>query len=77
MNYLKGLRMSKKMRFSDYPIGTKAHAIGGGYWIKTSMGWKWFTGATFPTPGGDVERYELPENSSNGTVADIVGKVCG
>jgi hypothetical protein len=54
--------MNKKMRLSDYPIGTKAHAIGGGYWIKTNRGWQWFTGATFPTPGGDVHRYELPEN---------------
>lgn len=35
------------------PLGTKAHAIGGGYWIKTSSGWKWFSGDTFPAPGGD------------------------
>ena len=39
--------------FSDYPIGTKAQALGGGYWIKNERGWKWCTGATFPTPGGD------------------------
>lgn len=39
--------------FADYPIGTKARACGGGYWIKNERGWKWCTGATFPRPGGD------------------------
>ena len=39
--------------FRDYPIGTKAQAQGGGYWIKNERGWKWCTGATFPAPGGD------------------------
>ena len=40
--------------WSEYPIGTKAHAIMGGYWLKTSKGWKWCSGDTFPTPGGDA-----------------------
>lgn len=40
--------------WSDYPIGTKAHAVMGGYWIKTEGGWKWNSGSTFPTPGGDA-----------------------
>lgn len=39
--------------FDAYPIGTKARAGGGGYWIKNERGWKWCTGATFPRPGGD------------------------
>ena len=40
--------------WSEYPIGTKAHAFMGGYWIKTESGWKWNSGSTFPTPGGDA-----------------------
>lgn len=48
------------MEWNKYPIGTKAYAIMGGYWERTSRGWKWCTGATFPTPGGDVSRIELP-----------------
>ena len=39
--------------WEEYPIGTKVYAIGGGYWEKTSRGWKWCTGSTFPTPGAD------------------------
>lgn len=39
--------------FAAHPIGTKAKAIGGGYWIKNERGWKWCTGSTFPCPGGD------------------------
>lgn len=39
------------------PIGTKAPAIGGGWWFKTARGWKWNgpngSGGTFPSPGGD------------------------
>lgn len=40
--------------WSEYPIGTKAHAYNGGYWIKTERGWKWCNGSTFPTPGADA-----------------------
>ena len=39
--------------FRDYPIGTKAQALGGGYWIKNERGWKWGIDDTFPAPGGD------------------------
>lgn len=39
--------------WNAYPIGTKAYAVMGGHWEKTGRGWKWCTGATFPTPGGD------------------------
>lgn len=50
-------------QYSDYPLGTKAHALGGGHWIKIERGWKWATsGCVFPTPGADAVRIELPEN---------------
>lgn len=43
--------------WSEYPVGTRAPAIGGGHWHKTLNGWKWNgpfgSGGTFPTPGGD------------------------
>lgn len=37
----------------DYPIGTKFKAITGGHWSRTSFGFKWFCGSTFPNVGGD------------------------
>lgn len=37
----------------DYPIGTKFRALNGGYWTRDSYGFKWYSGATFPIPGGD------------------------
>ena len=44
-----------RAKYRDYPLGTKAHAVGGG--------WKWATsGCVFPTPGGDVIRIELPDD---------------
>lgn len=46
--------IKKDRPWYDYPLGTKASAIGGGYWIRVGYGWKWCTGATFPTPGGDA-----------------------
>lgn len=60
----KAARMKIDKPWSEYPIGTKAHAVMGGYWIKTERGWKWCTGATFPTPGGDAIRVELPTSNS-------------
>lgn len=47
--------IQKDRDWADYPIGTKAKALMGGYWIKTDLGWKWYCGATFPTPGGDAD----------------------
>ena len=44
----------------EYPIGTIAHACMGGHWTKTINGWKWCSGATFPTPGGDTIAITLP-----------------
>ena len=50
--------------WKDYPIGTKAHAPMGGWWIKTERGWRWCTGSTFPTPGGDAVSVTLPGESA-------------
>jgi len=47
--------------WSEYPIGTKANAVMGGYWIKTERGWKWCTGSTFPRPGGDAVSVTLQD----------------
>lgn len=38
--------------WNQYPVGTKAHADNGGFWIRVSSGWKWGQGSIFPTPGG-------------------------
>lgn len=54
-------RLSQILPWKDYPIGTKAVAIGGGHWIKTEHGWKWGKhGSTFPTPGADAGWVILP-----------------
>ena len=46
--------IKKDRDWRDYPIGTKAKSIGGGYWEKIDRGWKWCTSyCAFPTPGGD------------------------
>jgi len=37
----------------DYPIGTKFKAMGGGYWVRNRLGFKWGNGSTFPNVGGD------------------------
>lgn len=66
--------------WSDYPLGTKAYAYNGGYWIRVSDGWKWNSGSTFPTPGGDacgrcvLLPEENGENAATDTVADKVSK---
>lgn len=52
--------------WADYPLGTKAHAVTGGWWCHVLTGWKWNgpggNGGTFPTPGGDAcgKCVELP-----------------
>lgn len=62
------INQSKRLTYhdkpwSEYPIGTKAHAFNGGFWIKVKTGWKWCTGSIFPTPGGDACGYciDLPK----------------
>jgi hypothetical protein len=44
---------TNKTTLENAPIGTKAPAIMGGYWIRVVNGWKWWNGNTFPRPGGD------------------------
>jgi hypothetical protein len=58
-------RLWKDRNWSEYPIGTKAHAYNGGHWTKMPNGWKWFCGDTFATPGGDAigACIELPNNA--------------
>jgi hypothetical protein len=55
------MKIEKTLPCKDYSIGTKVHAIGGGWWCKTKNGWKWGgpngSGGTFPLPGGDIARY--------------------
>lgn len=46
---------------NDYPIGTKYPSLNGGYWIKTgSNHFKWCTGSTFPSVGGDWNGKVIP-----------------
>ena len=61
------MKIKRDRPWSEYPIGTKAHAFMGGYWERVKNGWKWCTGATFPRPGGDAigECVELPDNQAN------------
>ena len=58
--------MAKEKRTKDwhkYPLGTKAYAVMGGYWIKKKCGWSWNNGqgGCFPTPGADAREIELPK----------------
>lgn len=42
------------LTLGNAPIGTKAMASGGGFWMRTAQGWRWNNVAsTFPRPGGD------------------------
>jgi len=54
------VKQPKDRPWKDYPIGTKAHALMGGWWTKTERGWQWGSGATFPTPGADATSVTLP-----------------
>ena len=54
--------IQKDRDWKDYPVGTKAKAVTGGYWIRVERGWRWFNGSTFPTPGGDASgEVSLPD----------------
>ena len=55
-------RFVRDRPWNEYPSGTKAHAIDGGYWLRVQNGWTWHTGDTFPTPGADAmgKCVELP-----------------
>ncbi|MFC3457203.1 hypothetical protein [Massilia haematophila] len=55
--------------WTDYLEGTKAREswAGGGFWQKTSRGWRWHLGGTFPTPGA-ADEVLLPSDSPNSPV---------
>ena len=42
-------------RLKSAPLGTKALAIDGGYWIRVVGGWQWAfsRGGIYPRPGAD------------------------
>ena len=49
------------MNWEQYPVGTKAIASTGGYWVKEGdYQWRWCTGNVFPTPGGNVIQVNMP-----------------
>jgi hypothetical protein len=48
------------LTLGNAPLGTRAPAIGGGYWERVRNGWKWCTGSTFPRPGGDWDGRLIP-----------------
>lgn len=55
--------LQKKDRpWREYPVGTKARAFNGGWWVRVEGGWKWHCGSLFPTPGADAIGHciELP-----------------
>lgn len=61
----------KPIGLKDFPVGTKAPAIGGGHWTKVERGWKWCTGAVFPVPGGDWnQELILPDSPPTGDVCE-------
>lgn len=62
-------------KWSDYPIGTKAHAVIGGYWVKTIRGWQWLNGKTFPTPGGDAIGVSFPLSEEEPTICGLKFKI--
>ncbi|MCV6612404.1 MAG: hypothetical protein OIF55_16705 [Amphritea sp.] len=55
------MSMLRTKPWGSYPVGTKVYAIGGGHWVKTERGYKWCSGSTFPTPGGDWSHIEEPK----------------
>jgi len=74
------IEIKKDKDWSEYPIGTKAKAIGGGYWERSDNGWKWCNGSTFPRPGADASGFVvLPlSNSINDKLnkAPVMPSVC-
>lgn len=55
-----GELVERTQSWDEYPVGTIAFAVSGGYWVKIkSGGWKWCVGSTFPTPGADASNRVL------------------
>jgi hypothetical protein len=72
-----GQRLPIDRPWSDYPLGTKAFAASGGHWVRQQNGWKWCTGDTFPTPGGDAVGIELPATSGDLAKDEFIHDVDG
>lgn len=50
-NYAESIKATKPIR--EYPIGTKFPSLNGGHWVRVKRGFKWCSGAVFPSVGGD------------------------
>ncbi len=59
--------------WSDYPVGTKAHSVLGGYWLRTKDGWRANGGDAFPHPGADAsgDCIELPDPEVTQLIRDV------
>lgn len=53
MNLNEEVYVKTTRSLKDYPLGSKFRAINGGYWERVENGFKWCTGNTFPSLGGD------------------------
>jgi hypothetical protein len=63
--------------WSEYPAGTKAKALMGGYWVKITNGkWLWPGGNAFPTPGGDATgEVCLPDTNNTQLPAEVLERI--
>jgi hypothetical protein len=64
---------ANKLTLETAPIGTKAPAVTGGYWVRVPQGWAWCTGATFPRPGGDWNGDLIPPTEAATITVTIAG----
>lgn len=50
------------------PMGTRAPAVSGGYWLRVIDGWRWnASGSVFPRPGGDwTGELHVPDTPQHG-----------
>lgn len=67
------MRTNHNRRWDEYPLGTKAHSIMGGHWVRVQNGWKWHCGSTFPTPGGEAvgQCIELPPEETKMKASEL------
>lgn len=45
-----------KQQWNQYSVGTRAYCAGGGFYERTSSGWRWCMGREVTEPGLDVIR---------------------
>lgn len=56
------MKTSRRKSWHEYPIGTKAHCMYGGHWIRIKQGWKWHNSSSvFVTPGSSAISVEEPQ----------------